>query len=148
VNQPTDPEDDRPTIAPFLGALAVIVVVIIGVGLFSIFRGGDGLTEEQRVGRAAVGQNDALQREDYADFRTYTCRAQQGGETELLDRQRRLVSERGHRSVEDVTNVMIDGDKATATVMYQFDKVPDTTSGSEIAFAREDGAWKVCSKGP
>lgn len=133
--------------APFLGALAIIVLVIIGVGMFSVFRG-DGLSEEQRVGRAAVGQNDALQREDYADFRVYTCRAQQANEGDVLDRQRRLVGDRGHRSVEDVTNVMIDGDKATAIVMYQFDKVPDTSSGSEIAFAREDGAWKVCTKSP
>ncbi|WP_457149448.1 Rv0361 family membrane protein [Mycobacterium sp. URHB0021] len=133
--------------APFLGALVIIVLVIIGVGLFSVFRG-DGLSEEQRVGRAAVGQNDALQRENYADFRAYTCRAQQANEGEVLGRQRRSVGERGHRSVEDVTNVMIDGDKATAIVMYQFDKVPDTSSGSEIAFAREDGAWKVCTKSP
>ena len=73
-----DPDDgERPTIAPFFGALAIIVVVLIGIGLFNIF-GGDGLSEDQRVGRAAVGQNDALQRENYADFRTYTCRAQQG----------------------------------------------------------------------
>jgi hypothetical protein len=133
--------------APFLGALAIIVLVIIGVGLFSIFRG-DGLSEEQRVGRAAVGQNDALQRANYADFRAYTCRAQQANEGDVLDRQRRLLEQRGHRSVEDVTNVMIDGDTATAIVMYQFDKVPDTSSGSEIAFAREDGAWKVCTKSP
>ena len=47
--------------APFLGALAIIVLVVIGVWLVNLSRG-DGLSEDERVGRAAVGQNDALQR--------------------------------------------------------------------------------------
>ena len=142
----TEPTD-RPTVAPFLAALAIIVLVVIAIGLFNAF-GGDGLSEEQRVGRAAVGQNDGLQREDYGGFRDYTCRAQQGNESEVLARQRDSLAKRGHRSVEDVINVVIDGDKATAVVQYQFEHVPDTSSGAEMSFVREDGAWKVCSTGP
>ena len=133
--------------APFLGALAIIVVVLIGIGLFNVFRG-DGLSEDQRVGRAAVGQNDALQRENYADFGTYTCRARHGTEADILARQRDSVTKNGARYVDDVTNVVIDGDRATATVTYHFDKAPDTIAGVTMTFAREDGAWKVCSIGP
>jgi hypothetical protein len=44
--------------------------------------------------------------------------------------------------------VVIDGDRATATVTYHFDKAPDTKTGVEMTFVREDGAWKVCSPGP
>jgi Domain of unknown function (DUF4878) len=132
---------------PFLAALAIIVVVVIAIGLFNMFRG-DGLSEEQRVGRSAVGQNDALQRGNYADFRNYTCEAQQGSETEVLARQRDSADKRGERFVEDVTNVVIDGDRATATVTYHFDKAPDTKTGVATTFVREDGAWKVCSTGP
>jgi hypothetical protein len=56
----TDPADaDRPTMAPFLGALAIIVLVVITIGLFNIF-GKNDVPEDQQVGRAAVGQNDAL----------------------------------------------------------------------------------------
>lgn len=143
-----DPDDgERPTIAPFFAALAIIVVVVIGIGLFNIFRG-DGVSEDQRVGRAAVGQNDALQRENYADFRAYTCRVQQGTEADILARQRDSVTENGARFVDDVTNVVIDGDRATATVTYHFDKTPDTRTGVTMTFTREDGAWKVCSIGP
>jgi hypothetical protein len=131
---------------PFLAALAIIVVVVIAIGLFNIFRG-DGLSEEQRVGRAAVGQNDALQRGNYADFRNYTCEAQQGSEAEVLARQRDSAAKRGERFVDDVTNVVIDGDRATATVTYHFDKAPDTKTGVATTFVREDGAWKVCSTG-
>ena len=65
-----DPADaDRPTMAPFLGALAIIVLVVITIGLFNIF-GKNDVPEDQQVGWAAVGQNDALQRQNYADFRT------------------------------------------------------------------------------
>ena len=133
--------------APFLGALAIIVIVVIGVWLVNLSRG-DGLSEDERVGRAAVGQNDALQRENYTDFRAYTCRAQQGSEADILARQRDSVAKRGARYVNDVTDVVIDGDSATAKVIYHFDKESDVKVGVAMTFVREDGAWKVCSIGP
>ena len=143
----SEPAADRPTMAPFLGALAIIVLVVIVIGLFNIF-GDNEPPAGQQVGRAAVGQNDALQRQDYADFRTYTCRDQQGVETDVLARQRDSVAKRGERFVDDVTEVKVDGDRATAKVTYHFDKAPDAKTGVAMTFAREDGAWKVCSPGP
>jgi hypothetical protein len=144
---PADSPADRPTMAPFLGALAIIVLVVITIGLFTIF-GKTDPPEDQQVGGAAVGQNDALQRQSYADFRTYTCRGQQGAETDFLARQRDSVAKHGERFVDDVTDVVIDGDRATAKVTYHFDKAPDTKIGVAMTFVREDGAWKVCSTGP
>jgi hypothetical protein len=144
----TDPADaDRPTMAPFLGAFAIIVLVVITIGLFSIF-GSDDVPSDQQVARAAVGQNDALQRQNYADYRTYTCRDQHSVEADILARQRDSVAKRGERFVDDVIDVVIDGDRATATVTYHFDKAPDTKTGVAMTFAHEDGAWKVCSTGP
>ena len=133
--------------APFLGALAIIVLVVITIGLVNIFRRSDPPADQQ-VGRAAVGQNDALQRQDYADFRTYTCRAQHGVEADVLARQRGSVAKHGERFVDDVADVVLDGDRATAKVTYHFDKVPDTKTGVAMTFVREDEAWKVCSTGP
>jgi hypothetical protein len=138
---------DRPTMAPFLGALAIIVIVVIAIAAFNIF-GSDDVPEDQLVGRVAVGQNDALQRQHYADFRTYTCKAQQGVEAEVLARQRDSAAKRGERFVDDVTKVVVDGDRASATVTYHFDKAPDAKSDVTTTFVREDGAWKVCSPGP
>ena len=86
---------------------------------------GDRTPEDQRVGRAAVGQNDALQRENFADFGTYTCEKVRGSEADVLARQRDSAAKRGARFVDDVTDVKIDGDRATATVTYHFDKAPD-----------------------
>jgi hypothetical protein len=137
---------DRPTMAPFLGALAVIVLVVIAIVLFNSI-GGSGPTPEQDVGRAVVGQNDALQRQSYADFRAYTCRAEQGTEADFLAHQRDSVAKNGERYVDGVSNVRVDGDRAIADATYHFDKTADTTSKSELTVVREDGAWKVCSSG-
>lgn len=132
---------------PILIALGVAVIVLIVFGISWLVRG-DGLTEDQRVGRAAVGQNDALQRENYPDFRKYTCAAQQGAEAEVVARQQQSKSAHGARFVDDVTAVRIDGDRANATVVYHFDKTPDKRVESPMTFVREGGDWKVCSPGP
>jgi hypothetical protein len=143
----SESDADRPTITPFLAALAIIVLVVIAIGLFNFF-GDDELPADQQIARAAVGQNDALQRQDYTAFRSYTCRGSQASEADILAHQRDSVSKHGGRFVDDVTDVVIDGDRATATVTYHFDKAPDTKTGVATTFVREDGAWKVCSTGP
>ena len=142
-----DEAADRPTMAPFLAALAIIVVVVIAIWLFSVFSG-DSTPPDQQVGLAAVGQNDALQRENYADFTGYTCAAEHGKEADVLARQRDSTAKRGARFVDNVTDVKIDGDRATATVTYHFDKAEDDKKPVPMTFVREDGAWKVCSTGP
>jgi hypothetical protein len=133
--------------APFLGALAIFVLVVIAIVLVNVFGSSD-VPEDQQVARSAVGQNDALQRQSYPDFRKYTCGAQHGNEAEVLARQRDSVQKRGERYVDDVTKVVVAGDRATATVTYHFGKAPDAKTGVDVTFVREDGAWKVCSTGP
>jgi hypothetical protein len=81
---------------------------------------------------------------NYADYLRYTCRDHQGKEADVLAQQRDSVAKNGQRYVDDVTAITIDGDGATAVVKYHFDKTVDTTSGGELRFVREDGAWKVC----
>lgn len=129
---------------PILIALGVVAVVLIGLGVSWLFRG-DGLSEDERVGRAAVGQNDALQRENYPDFRKFTCAAQQGSEAEVLARQRQSKASQGARYVDDITDQVINGDKATAIVVYHFEKTADNKVKAPMVFVREGGDWKVCS---
>ena len=147
MTEPPDSSSDGATAAPFLGALAIVVAIVIAVWLFNVFSSHE-LTDEQQIGRAVVAQNDALQRRDYADFRVFTCARQHGVESEIIAGQRDSSASRGDRFVDEVARVVIDGDKATADVTYHFDKDPDNKETVEIAFAREDGAWKVCSTGP
>lgn len=147
--EPTDPTEptDRPSATPFLAALAIFLIAVIGTLLFNVLRG-EQRPPDQEVATAAVGQNDALQRRHYADFLDYTCRAHQGSEAQVIGAQRDSEENRGKRFVDDVTDVVIDGDRATAKVIYHFDEAPDTKTEVETTFVREDGAWKVCSPGP
>lgn len=135
---------DRPTTTPFLAALVIIVIVVIGIALVNVFQG-DGLTDEQQVGRAAVGQNDAMQRESFPDFRDFTCAEHQGTEADFLARQRDSVAKNGDRFIDGVTTVQVDGERASATVVYHYDKQPDNKINVETTFVREDGEWRVCS---
>ena len=144
----TEPDRDRPTLMPILTALAVVGVALIAVFALRLIRGGDTLPDDAAVGRAAVGQNDALQRGNYADFRNFTCTAQQGVENQVLADQRQSSSDRGARIVDDVKDVVVNGDSAKATVVYHFEKAGDDKISSPMTFVRENGDWKVCSPSP
>jgi hypothetical protein len=137
-------DEERGSMAPFAAAVAVFALVVIGIAVFAMNRG-DGLTEEQRVGRSAVGQNDALQRKSYADYQRFTCTAQQGREAEVIAAQENSVSKLGARYVDDVTDVKIDGDSATGTVTYHFEKDSNNKRTTPMTFVRQDGEWKVCA---
>ncbi|MEU0496796.1 lumazine-binding protein [Mycobacterium sp. NPDC006124] len=138
-----EPDSDRPSIAPFLGGFAVFALVLIGIVLFNVF-GSDTTTPGDQVAKAAVGQNDALQRQDFGKFQTFTCRAAQGAEADFLARQRDSVAKNGERYLDDVTDITVDGGRASATVTYHFDKTADVKTPAQVAFVQEDGAWKVC----
>lgn len=147
MTDPADSPSGGATAAPFLGALAIAVAVVIVVWLFNVFSS-DELTDEQQIRLAVVAQNDALQRQDYADFRIYTCVDQQGIEPGIVAGQRDSVANRGERFIDSANGIAIDGDRATAEVTYHFANNPDVKETVEIAFERQDGAWKVCSTGP
>ena len=144
----TDPEDNPSTLMPMLTALAIALVVLIGFFSLRLFGGDDTPPDEAAVGRAVVGQNDALQRGNYADFRTFTCLSQQGIESQVLVDQRQSVAAKGARYVEDVKDIAVTGDRATATVVYHFEKAKDDKLSTPMTFVREDGTWKVCAPGP
>ena len=143
----TEREGDGSSPLPILIALGVALVVLAVVGVAWLFDRKP-LSEDVLVGRAAVGQNDALQRDSYADFRKYTCPAQQGIEAEVLAAQQKSKTAHGARYVDDITEVKIDGDRATATVVYHFEHAPDDKIKTPLTFARENGEWTVCSPGP
>lgn len=147
MTEQPDAAGDRPTATPFLGALVIIIGVLIIVGLINLFDR-EPVTPEQEIIGAVIAQNDALQRQDYADYTTFTCAAQHKTESEVLDEQRNSVDRRGERYLGDVTDVTIDGDRATARAIYHFDNAPDDEVAAEMTFVREAGSWKVCSPGP
>ncbi|MBI3225850.1 MAG: lumazine-binding protein [Mycolicibacterium cosmeticum] len=140
-----DEPRDRPTPAPFLGALVIIVLVITAI--FVLNRHSDGGDPEQ-IGNAVSGQNAALQGHNYEDFVKYTCREQQGKKDDVLARQRDSAAKRGERYVDGVGNVVVDGDRGTAKATYHFNNAPDAKVGADLTLVREGGMWKVCSATP
>ena len=143
----TESDGTRRSPAPILGALAVALAAIVVFWVLQLVAG-DAQSDEARVGLAAVGQNDALQREDYADFRTFTCIAEQGTESGVRADQRQSSAAKGARFVDDVAGIAVTADRATATVVYHFEKAPDDKTNSVMTFVRENGRWTVCSPGP
>ena len=133
--------------APFIGALAVIVVVLVGIVVASKVGviGGGKPNPDQAVRTAVVGQNDGLQRLDYGRFQTYTCRAQYGTQADVIAKQRDSMLRNGQRYIDEVSDIHIDGDHATATVTVHFDKTADKNAKVPVTLLRQDGAWKVCS---
>ncbi len=136
-----------PTAAPFLGALAIAVAVVFATWLFNALSS-DEPTVEQQIWLAVVAQNDALQRQDYPQFRSHTCQDQQESESEVVAEHSDSVARRGERFVDGVTGIAVDGDRATAEVTYHFGQNPEAKEKVEIPLARQDGTWKVCSTGP
>lgn len=142
----TEPEN-RPSAMPIAIAFGIVVTALLIIGALRLFLGDD-VPDDGLVGRAVVAQNDALQRENYADFRRYTCPAQQGAEAQVIADQQQSKSAKGNRFVDDVTEIAITGDRATATVVYHFEKAADTKVKVPMTFVRENGQWTVCSPGP
>jgi hypothetical protein len=140
-----DPGPERRTVAPFLGALAIFLLVVIAIVLFNVF-GSQKTTPGDQVAQAAVGQNDALQRQDFGKFRTFTCRADQGTEAVFLAAQRDSVAKHGERYLDDVPSIRVDDGRATATVVFHYADTAEQKFDSDLTFVQEDGSWKVCSK--
>ena len=129
---------------PFMIALGVVVIVLIGIGLNALLNpGGD--TDRDQVIRAAIGQNDALQRVDHDAYAGFTCPPLAGTAEQLAARQQASVAAHGDRYVDGVNNIAIDGDRATATVVYFFGSDRSKKVDTATTFERHDGKWQVCT---
>lgn len=148
MTDPTpDKSDDGASAAPILIAIGIVVFVLIAMTIFRMI-GSTNVSEDNAVGKAVVAQNDALQREDYPAFRAHTCAADQGAQADVITGQQKSKAARGSRFVQDVTDIKVDGDRASATVVYYFEKAKDDKVKAPSTFAKVDGDWKVCSIGP
>ncbi|TXI40173.1 MAG: lumazine-binding protein [Mycobacterium sp.] len=132
---------------PLLIALVLVAIVLAVVTGLRSCRGEE-ISAEAGIGRAVIGQNDALQRGNFADFRRFTCVAEQGTEESVLAAQRNSAQAKGARYVDDVRGFAVNGDRATATVVYHFEKSADDKQTTVMTFAQEGGEWRVCSAGP
>lgn len=141
-----DGPDDRGSIGPFIAGAAIFGIVVIGIAVSTIFRSGDGLTDEGRVGQAVNAQNDALQRHAYADYLKVTCRALAAPEQNVIAAQDKSEAAHGNRYIDDVQNVVVKSDSASASVTYHYMKSENNKLTADVSFVKEDGSWRVCSQ--
>jgi hypothetical protein len=132
---------------PFITAVVVIVLAVLGVWALQLLDRDDN-REREAVVRSALAQNDALQRLDYADFRANTCAGLAGVEAAVLAGQKESTARRGARYVGNVTGVTVDGERASANIEYFFANAKDDKTTVATTFVREDGSWRVCTAGP
>ncbi|MFW0787554.1 hypothetical protein AAFP35_23910 [Gordonia sp. CPCC 206044] len=156
ASQSTDPADDaeQPSwkaLWPFLVALAVVVVAAAGIGISYLIRPAeDRMSEEARVQHAVNDQYTARNDLDYAKYRASTCATTVSSatfptEAVFLDENRKSSEQNGHIVIPEITDITVDGDRATAKVHWHFDDKPDDEQTTGVVVVREDGDWKVCT---
>lgn len=138
-------DSESGSVGPFVAAASIFAFVVIGIGALVWFRSGDGLTDQGRVGRAVNAQNDALQRKNYRDYSAYTCTAVRLPEDKFVAEQTDSERSHGNRFIDDVKDIAITGETASAKVTAHYANTPDNKQTTPVSFAREDGSWKVCT---
>ena len=66
-------------------------------------------------------------------------------EEQFLADNRESLLANGHIEIPEITELVVDGDRATAKVHWHYDKTPDDVNVVDTIVVRENGEWKVCS---
>ncbi|MCG7635142.1 MULTISPECIES: Rv0361 family membrane protein [Gordonia] len=136
---------------PFFVAAGVVGLVVLGVVLSNVTR-----PAEDRAGDSAQVQyaiNDvytARNGPNYAEYRANTCAADVEAadfisEERFVQDNRETLTRNGHIEIPEITELVVDGDRATAKVHWHYDKTPDDVNVVDTIVVRENGEWKVCS---
>lgn len=135
---------------PFLLALIVVVVAVVGILLSYLIRPAEKRASEPAQVQYAI--NDfytARNNLDYAEFRDHTCAADLNAsdfpsEAEFTAENQKSLEANGRIVIPEISDVSVSGDRATATVHWQFDKKSDEKQTTNVVVLRENGNWKVC----
>ena len=132
------PDPDGPTSSstgPFLGALAVLVVlvlVVFGAQMFS--PPGADLTEDEMVRRAVTDYVSAHNENDRPIFDLRRC-------SELSPDDAPLADVEGRVELQAAQNISVDGDRATVDVRTGLDGQTQTETWQVV---RIDDVWRIC----
>jgi hypothetical protein len=149
-----DPADGRRSWKdawPFLVAFAVVLIAAAGIGISYLIRPADArLSTEAQVQHAINDSYTARNDLDYAKYRGATCSAELTSdtfpdETTFLDQNRKSFEVNGHIVIPEITDIAVNGDRATAKVHWHFDEKADQKQVADTVVVREDGDWKVCT---
>lgn len=135
-----DPGEDprRVTATPFIAAVAIVALVLVGIVVSSWLSPADeNVTESDRISRAVADYLQAHNHNDSDVLETLVCKTYSDDRAVVADRE-------GEISLVGVTDSEVEGDRATAQVRISApDDQGETTDTWELA--REGDNWVVCN---
>jgi hypothetical protein len=136
-DEQTGPEGDEQqrdlrTIVPFLGGVALIALVVIGIVIANLVSPAeDNVTDADLIGTAAQSLAAATRNDDAGRIGRTTCAGFAIDKSPIA----------GGGDVVKIENVHVDGDHATADVTVS---VNGTETAAAWQFTRSDEHWLVC----
>ncbi|NLU83177.1 hypothetical protein [Rhodococcus sp. HNM0569] len=128
---------DRPSATPFIAALVVIVVVLLGVLILSFVQPSGGeISDEDRVSRVVADFVQTHNNDDADTQRTLVC-------ADFAD-DRSPLDGVGSVTLDAVTDPVFTGDAGTAVVKVHADDGGEVRE-STWHFARDEERWLVCN---
>ena len=154
-NSDLDADEQRPRTWkdawPFWIALLVVVVAILAVVLSNMLRPAEERASDSGQVQFAINDNyTARNNVDYGKFTQSTCAADTSStsfisEQEFVSQNRTSVESKGRIVIPEITDVTVNGDRATARVHWHFDKTPDEKQTTSVVVVKDDGTWKLCT---
>ena len=150
-----DADDQRPRTWkdawPFWVALVIVVLAILGVVLSNVLRPAEERASDSGQVQFAINDNyTARNNVDYGKYKQTTCAADTSSssfisEQEFVRQNRTLVESKGRIVIPEITDVAVNGDRATAKVNWHYDKTPDDKQTTSVVVVKDDGTWKLCT---
>ena len=132
-----------------MAVIAVTVAAAAGVLIWVFaFKGSNasGTSPEDQIRALMKSADNYLNNADAAGLASLLCDAQKNSPgvhvhtADQLRKQRDVVG----LETSSVTDIIVAGDDATATVSVSWSKAPQDDLTENVKFVRENGGWKVC----
>ncbi|GAC01812.1 hypothetical protein GONAM_34_00120 [Gordonia namibiensis NBRC 108229] len=136
---------------PFFAAAGVVALLALGIVLSNISRPPeDRVSDDALVQYAINDQYTARNGPNYAEYRANTCDADLNkvefvSEARFLAENQASLDANGPIEIPEITDLVVDGDRATAQVHWHYKNTPDDKKVVDTTVVRENGEWKVCS---
>lgn len=149
---PQPPKKKRTGLFVGLGIAALVVVGVLIAGVVLTMQGRTPLSsDEKQIDVAVRDFYDTLDSDGFIAAAALACQADRTEIDNLTTEQREQFDKATVQvSIDEVTDIVITGDDAKATVVGQLTlsvegEEPDTESSTEEHLTKEDGTWKICS---
>lgn len=143
-------ENPAAAMRPFLIAGAIVAVVVIAIVLSNFFRPvDDRLSDDSKVQFTINDVYSARNAVDYDAYRAGFCSADLAQPNfptrEEFDAENaESMEENGPIVIPEMTDLVVDGDRATVKVHWHFENSEDDKQVTDLVVVRVNDDWKVC----